>query len=201
MARIVSPVYARARVSSDDRGRKVGTQTAWSGQPQTLLVLKSTVHKNRLWVKLLLPFRPNASSGWVPRDQVVLGRTRYWVEVRVEDRRVAIYRSGKRTRSFGAVVGTPSTPTPEGLAALYERNRQADPGAFLGPWSLPLTVHSNVLENYGGGPGRVGIHGRSGASLSDPIGSARSHGCIRVNNGDISWMAGHVPPGTPVLIR
>jgi lipoprotein-anchoring transpeptidase ErfK/SrfK len=60
---------------------------------------------------------------------------------------------------------------------------------------------SNVLESYGGGPGRVGIHGRAGESLKDPLGSARSHGCVRVDNDQIAWMAAHVPAGTPVRIR
>jgi hypothetical protein len=104
-------------------------------------------------------------------------------------------------RSFRAVVGAPSTPTPLGLGAIYERNRQPDPGAFLGPWALSLTLLSNVLENYGGGPGRVAIHGRAGASLRDPLGSARSHGCIRVNNDDVRWMAARVPTGTPVRVK
>jgi hypothetical protein len=102
---------------------------------------------------------------------------------------------------FRAVVGAPATPTPRGLAAIYERNRQPDAAGFLGPWALPLTILSNVLENYGGGPGRVGIHGRAGASLLDSLGSARSHGCIRINNRHVSWLASHVPAGTPVLIR
>jgi lipoprotein-anchoring transpeptidase ErfK/SrfK len=60
---------------------------------------------------------------------------------------------------------------------------------------------SNVLENYGGGPGRVGIHGRAGASLLDPLGSARSHGCIRIDNHHVAWLAAHIPAGTPVRIR
>jgi hypothetical protein len=37
------------------------------------------------------------------------------------------------------------------------------------------TAYSDVLEDYGGGRGRVPIHGRSGAVLADPLGSARSH--------------------------
>jgi L,D-transpeptidase-like protein len=76
---------------------------------------------------------------------------------------------GRRVRRFRAVVGAPGTPTPLGLAAIYERNRQPNPGGFLGPWAMPLTIMSNVLENYGGSPGRVGIHGRAGASLLDPL--------------------------------
>jgi lipoprotein-anchoring transpeptidase ErfK/SrfK len=137
----------------------------------------------------------------VSRDWVAVRRTPYWIDVRVDARRVTVYRSGKRVRRFRAVVGAPATPTPLGLAAIYERNRQPDPGDFLGPWALPLTIMSNVLENYGGGPGRVGIHGRSGLSLRDPLGSARSHGCIRIGNDDVSWLATHVPAGTPVRIR
>jgi lipoprotein-anchoring transpeptidase ErfK/SrfK len=104
-------------------------------------------------------------------------------------------------RRFRAVVGKPSTPTPLGLFAVYERARQPDPDAFLGPWALHLTAHSNVLEDYGGGPGRVALHGRSGASLRDPLGTAASHGCVRVRNGDIRWLAKVAAPGTPVLIE
>jgi lipoprotein-anchoring transpeptidase ErfK/SrfK len=165
-----------------------------------LLVLDAATVGGREWVKLLLAKRPNGSAGWVPRDRVALDRTRYWVTVRVRSRRVTVYRDGKRVRHFRSVVGAPRTPTPIGLAAIYERNRQPDPQAFLGPWALSLTSLSNVLESYGGGPGRVAIHGRAGASLRDPLGSARSHGCVRVNNDAIRWMAGRLPAGTPVRV-
>jgi len=200
-ARIAAPTSARPRPGSRKRGVRVSTQTAWSGQPQVLLVLDAATRKGEDWVKVLLPVRPNGSSGWIPRDRVVLGRTPYWVDVRLGARRVTVYRNGKRARRFGAVIGAPGTPTPRGLAAIYERNRQPDSGAFLGPWALPLTAFSNVLESFGGGPGRVGIHGRSGASLNDPLGSARSHGCIRISNGPVSWMAAKLPAGTPVDIN
>jgi lipoprotein-anchoring transpeptidase ErfK/SrfK len=200
VARIVAPTFARARIKSAKRGWRVSTATAWSGQPQALLVLDAATVDGRDWVKLLLANRPNGSAGWVPRDRVSLGRTRYWVTIRVRTRRVTVHRNAKRVRRFRAVVGAPSTPTPRGLAAIYERNRQPDPGAFLGPWALSLTSLSNVLESFGGGPGRVAIHGRAGTSLRDPLGSARSHGCIRINNNDIRWIADRIPIGTPVRI-
>jgi lipoprotein-anchoring transpeptidase ErfK/SrfK len=134
----------------------------------------------------------------VPLDTVVLGHTAYWIDVATRARRVTVYRAGRRLVSFRAVVGAPATPTPLGLAAIYERNRQPDPNAFDGAWVLSLTALSGVLENFGGGPGRVGIHGRGSASLHDPLGSARSHGCIRITNADVSWLAARVPTGTPV---
>lgn len=201
VARIVTPTVARRRLDSTRHARRVSLDTVWSGQPQTLLVLDGATHDGHEWVKVLLPSRPNGSTGWVRRDDVKLGRSRYWIDVRTGTRRVTVYRDGKRVRRFRAVVGKRSTPTPHGLAAIYERNRQPNPRAFLGPWSIPLTVHSNVLKNFGGGPGRVAIHGRAGASLRDPLGSARSHGCVRVTNRDVSWLARVVPPGTPVRLR
>jgi lipoprotein-anchoring transpeptidase ErfK/SrfK len=96
-----------------------------------------------------------------------------------------------------AVVGKPGTPTPVGHFAIAERVRQG-PGSELGPWALHLTAHSNVLDDFGGGPGRVAIHGRAGPLLSDPLGSDRSHGCIRVASSEISWLAARVHEGTPV---
>jgi lipoprotein-anchoring transpeptidase ErfK/SrfK len=201
VARIVAPTFARARLKRPRPGWRVSTQTSWSAQPQQLLVLDSRTRDGREWIKVLLPERPNGAAGWVPRNRLVLGRTLYWIDVRTRSRRITVYRGGKRVRRFRAVVGAPGTPTPHGLAAIFERNRQPDPRAFLGPWALSLTIHSNVLESYGGGPGRVAIHGRAGASLRDPLGSARSHGCIRVDNGQVSWLAGKIPPGTPVRLR
>jgi lipoprotein-anchoring transpeptidase ErfK/SrfK len=201
IARVIAPTYARLFVGSAKHARRVQASTSWSHQPQVLLVLAATTRDGRDWVKVRLGDRPNTAAGWVPRDHVRLGHTTYWIEVRRHSRRVTIYRKGKRVRRFKAVIGKPTTPTPLGLAAIYERNRQPNAHQFLGPWALSLTAHSNVLESYGGGPGRVAIHGRAGASLRDPLGSARSHGCIRIANANVSWMAKHIPPGTPVRIR
>jgi lipoprotein-anchoring transpeptidase ErfK/SrfK len=163
-------------------------------------VLDSAERAGRVWLEVLLPIRPTGRSGWIPRDNVVLRRTRWWIDVRLRSRRVTVYRDGRWLRSVHAVVGAPRTPTPRGLAAIYERNPQPDPRAFLGPWALSLTALSHVLESYGGGPGRVAIHGRGGAALRDPLGSARSHGCIRVDSAAVDWLARRVPPGTPVRI-
>lgn len=201
VARIVVATNARLQLSSAKRVTRVGTQTAWSKQTQTLLVLDGAEQDGSRWVKVLLGSRPNGRTAWVKRDHVILNRSRYWVDVSTRQRRVTVYRDGRRMRSFRAVVGAPRTPTPHVLSAVYEINRQPNAKAFLGPWVVALTSHSDVLENYGGGPGRVAIHGRAGDSLRDPLGSARSHGCVRVNNADINYMARYVPAGTPVDLR
>jgi lipoprotein-anchoring transpeptidase ErfK/SrfK len=175
--------------------------SAWSGGAQQLLVLDRAWVDGARWVKLRLPTRPNNSKAWLPANRVKLIRNPWRVRVSLGRHRVTVLRAGRVLMRFRAVIGAPSTPTPKGLFAIYERVRQPDPSDFLGPYALHLTAHSNVLDNYGGGPGRVAIHGRSGASLLDPLGSSRSHGCIRIGNGWVSALARNLPLGTPVQIR
>ena len=101
------------------------------------------------------------------------------------------------------VVGKPSTPTPPGLFSIIGA-WPSSPNAFLGTWILPLTAHSDALQQFDGGDGTVGIHGRGGASLLDPLGSAASHGCIRVANASIDWLVRSIGvgalPGIPVQV-
>jgi lipoprotein-anchoring transpeptidase ErfK/SrfK len=201
IARVAAPAIARARPGAGRRVARVTPVTSWSGHAQSLLVLGSIERDGRPWVKVLLPVRPNRTAGWIPRNRVVLSDTPYWIELRLRSRVMTVHRGGRRVRRFRAVIGAPGTPTPRGLTAIYERNAQPSAGGFLGPWVLSLASFSNVLESFGGGPGRVGIHGRSGASLLDPLGSARSHGCIRVSNRQVRWLARHARPGTPVYVR
>lgn len=201
IATIVAATTAHTSLTGKSRSIAVSTSTSWSAEPQSLLVLDEAMKKGQLYLKVLLPNRPNGSSGWISRDKVTLQRTPYWIDVSTTGRRVTVYRRGKKVRSAPAVVGKAGTPTPHTLAAVYEVNRQPDPQAFLGPWALSLTAVSNVLQNFGGGPGRVAIHGRAGSSLLDPLGSARSHGCVRIPNADISWMARYLQAGTPVSLH
>ncbi len=200
MAGIVLSAEARSRPGAGRKVWRVGTQTSWSSESQVLLVLGSAIHDGRQWLRVLLPIRPDHTTGWIPRNNVVLLHTRYWVTVDKHARTVTVYGDGRQLHRYRAVIGKPATPTPDGLAAIWEKDPQPDPTAFLGPWALPLTVFSNVLFNFGGGPGRVAIHGRDGASLLDPIGTAASHGCIRIDNSPITWIAHHLPQGTPVQI-
>ena len=157
-------------------------------------------YKGKTWLRVALPDRPNGSSGWIREDFVRLSTSSWRVTINRATHLVTVYSNGRMLRSFSSVIGAPATPTPRGLYAIYEKLPQPNPKGFLGPWALHLTAFSNVLLNYGGGPGRVAIHGRDGASLADPLGSSRSHGCIRVDDPNIIWMARVVPLGTPVLI-
>ena len=180
---------------------RAGTRTPWGGDPTWLLVT-GCAHDpaGRHWLRVVLPVRPNGAAGWLRADFVLLRRTAYEVEISTGRAELAVYRAGRRVRRARAVVGAPGTPTPRGLFAVYDPIPQPRPNGFVGPWVIHLTAHSTVLENFGGGPGRVAVHGRGGVSLRVPLGSAASHGCVRVDNSVVAWLARTIPPGTPVRI-
>jgi hypothetical protein len=179
---------------------RLPTHASWGGGPHVLLVLDTRAFAGKTWLRVALPDRPNGSSGWIREDFVRLSTTPWRVTLNRAEHMVTVYRYGLKQRSFSSVIGAPATPTPSGLYAIYEKLAQPNPAGFLGPWALHLTAFSDVLLNYGGGPGRVAIHGRDGASLADPLGSSRSHGCIRIDDANVIWMAQVIPLGTPVLI-
>jgi len=197
-------VATAARTTPDRRSAvrmRLATATPWTRGPTTLLVLDDRRDaEGHRWLRVRLPLRPNDAAGWISEDVVRLQRNPWRVMVSTRRRTVAVMRAGRPVRVVRAVIGKPGTPTPHGRFAIYERARQANPSGFVGPWALHLTAHSNVLENFGGGAGRVAIHGRAGASLLDPLGSARSHGCVRVDSAFISRLARDLPLGTPVTI-
>ena len=202
---IVAKVVVRANVRAKPGAGKIvwkaNIETKWGHGPQQLLVLKRAFDKHgEAWLKVRLPIRPNGSAGWIRADFVRQRWTPWWIGISLHQRLVSVYRLGVLKRRFLAVVGAPATPTPLGLHAIYDPIRQDNPNGFLGPWALHLTAFSNVLDNYGGGPGRVAIHGRGGASLNDPLGTARSHGCIRIDNANVIRLQKRAVRGTPVSI-
>jgi lipoprotein-anchoring transpeptidase ErfK/SrfK len=67
-----------------------------------------------------------------------------------------------------------------------------------GPFALALSARSDVFQEFDGGPGQIGIHGRDG--LGGTLGTAASHGCIRLATADIDWLAARIAPGVPATI-
>jgi hypothetical protein len=202
VAKVLRTSAVRTRPRAD--ARRIGVardRTDYLHQGTRLIVLAARYDTlGRPWLQVQLPIRPNETAGWMLARDAVVGRTLWGIRVRLARRQLSVLYDGKTVRRVSVVVGTPATPTPRGTFAIYEVAPQKNPGAFTGPWALNLTGFSTVLENFGSGPGRVAIHGRSGASLNDPLGTARSHGCIRVDNATVEWLRRRLANGTPVRI-
>jgi lipoprotein-anchoring transpeptidase ErfK/SrfK len=201
VARIVIPTPARTAPRTGRVRTVIQKSAAGDGGPVVLLVLGARRARNGItWLRVLLPQRPNGISGWIDSNLVELARTPWRIDVSLRARTVSLLHHGRVLDTWRAVVGKPSTPTPPGLYAIYERVAQPSADDFLGTWALLLTAFSPVLHNFDGGPGEVAIHGRGGASLLDPLGSARSHGCIRIDNNAVDVLAADAAEGTPVQI-
>jgi lipoprotein-anchoring transpeptidase ErfK/SrfK len=200
VARLVAPTWARREPGKVPAVTKVSPLAEWGGGRVQYLVLRSRLVDGRRWLRVRLPERPNDAAGWIPADLTRDATTPWRIVVSTSAERVTVERDGRRVVAFPAVVGKPSTPTPHGLFAIDEPIRQPS-GSELGPWALFLTAHSRVLDDYGGGPGRIAIHGRAGPLLADPLGTAASHGCIRVPNARVRWLARIAINGTPVEVR
>jgi lipoprotein-anchoring transpeptidase ErfK/SrfK len=202
IAHLVAPVEARAAPAAGRTVTRVAPLATWNGGPVGLLVLAAqTAPDGQLWLRVRLPQRPNGASAWIPANMTRLTRTPWRIVVSIGKRTVALEREGTILHVYRAVVGAPGTRTPTGLFAVSERVSQPNPHSFYGPWVLLLTAYSNTLHHFAGGPGQISIHGRDGTSLQDPLGTARSHGCIRIDNTAITQLARVAIEGTPVIIR
>ncbi len=102
------------------------------------------------WIEVLLPGRPNGHTGWIRRRNTRLTSTPWHMVVVTSTRRVLVYRSGRLVRTFAAIVGKPSTPTPHG-EFFVEEAVQLGPGEVGGPYALALSARSTVLQEFAGG--------------------------------------------------
>ncbi len=149
------------------------------------------------WLQVMLPGRPDGSTGWIVQNATRKLTTGWRILVDLAARRVRVYLDGRTVRTFQAVVGKPSTPTPTGQF-FVEETVQMEPSQAGGPFALALSARSNVLQEFEGGPGQIAIHGRN--NLGGTLGAAESHGCIRLATASIDWLAARIGPGTPVMI-
>jgi L,D-transpeptidase catalytic domain len=170
-----------------------------TGERTTLPVIGQSLGPgSERWLRVMLPGRPNGSAGWIFQQGTRAAQTSWYVSVDLARRRVSVYRDGRIMRSFLAVVGKASTPTPTGRF-FVEETLQMSAGEPGGPFALALSARSNALQEFEGGPGQIALHGRDG--LGGTLGTAASHGCIRLRTTSIGWLAARIGPGVPVMIR
>lgn len=150
------------------------------------------------WLEVLLPIRPNGSTGYVRAADVNVVENPYRIDIALADHRLVVTKGDEVVADEPIGVGTESTPTPGGRYYIKELLQPPDPGGAYGPYAYGLSGFSNVLEEFNGGDGVIGIHGTNEPEL---IGTDVSHGCIRMSNEAITELAAVLPLGTPVHIE
>lgn len=149
------------------------------------------------WLQVLLPIRPNGSTGWIQAEHVSLSINPYRVEIDADEYRLSIFRYGEEQLSTTVAIGTGDTPTPIGQFYLIELLKPSNPDGAYGPYAYGLSGYSDTLESFNGGDGVIGIHG---TNQPEYLGQDVSHGCIRVANDVIIEMTKFLPLGTPVIV-
>ena len=143
-----------------------------------------------------------------PRTGVVDKRMRTAMVGRLvanlSQRKVRLIRNGKVAMTFPIAIGQPAYPTPTGE---YEINdKQVDPA-----WYPPASPWAAELSSIPPGPGNplgtrwigtsapaIGLHGTY-ADYS--VGTAASHGCMRMHIPDVEKLYDQVTIGMPISIR
>lgn len=146
------------------------------------------------WVQVLLPSKPNGSTGWMREDGLRTAVTPYVVRVHLKSMKLELERDGDAVGSWTIGIGKADTPTPTGRTFLL--GSITDKKQDFSPVILPLGTHSKTLDTFGGGPGTVAIHTWP---TTDVLGTATSHGCIRVPRDALDQLT-KVPLGTMVLV-
>jgi lipoprotein-anchoring transpeptidase ErfK/SrfK len=148
------------------------------------------------WDRILLPTRPNRSTGWIylGGGGLQTAYTPYRIDINLRNYRLTILDGGRRLGTWRVAEGARGTPTPTGrtfvLASLVTRQ------PTYTPLILPLGAHSDTLSTFGGGPGTVGLHGWPDRTV---FGHAVSHGCVRVPAAALRALS-RVPLGSSVMI-
>ena len=148
------------------------------------------------WDRVLLPTRPNRSTGWIylGGGGLQIAYSPYRVQINLATRRLTILDDGRPLGSWAVADGAASTPTPTGRTFLLASLAPRQP--TYSPLILPLGAHSDTLTSYGGGPGTVALHGWPDTAV---FGHAVSHGCVRVPPAALRVLS-RIPLGSPVTI-
>ena len=148
-------------------------------------------------VEVVLPVRPNGTTGWVDLDDVGLYVVDGLIRVDLSERQLTYEVDGVEMLRTEVGIGSVYNETPTGTFFVTDRVTLANPSSPWGPHALGLSARSDSITEYNGGDGIIGIHGTNNPSS---IGGNISLGCVRLPNDVITELHSMVPIGTPVVI-
>lgn len=189
-------VMAREQPTPDAPAVAAFDRVNAQGATQVFPLLDRATRSGRTWYRVRLPMRPNGTTGWIPSAAVQLGRTGYRIRIDLSAFHLTLFEGCERIDRFRIGIGTRDTPTPRGTFYLNSLLEPPDPDSVYGALAFGLSAYSHVITDWEGG-GIIGLHGTNDPSS---IGRQVSHGCIRMTNDAIRYLARTVPLGTPVEI-
>ncbi|MFP4553972.1 MAG: L,D-transpeptidase, partial [Actinomycetota bacterium] len=135
------------------------------------------------WVEVMLPVRPNGSTGWVSTDQVSLYSVDGEIHIDLSERWLTYVVDGVTVLETEVGVGSEHNRTPVGEFFVTDSVTLADPNSPWGPHALGLSARSDTITEFNGADGIIGIHGTNNPGS---IGGNISLGCVRLPNDKIT---------------
>ena len=195
---LLGPHVARRAPNGDARRIEAVAGRRPLTHVRTVLPVLGRGGRDGAWLRVRLPGRPNGHTGWIEAGRTRSTSTPWRIVVSLSRRRVIVFRSGRAVREFPAIVGKASTPTPRGSFFVEEALRLS-PSASGAPFALATSARSDALQEFDGGPGQIALHGTG--NLSGSLGTAASHGCVRLSRRAITWLARRIGAGVPLSIE
>jgi hypothetical protein len=149
------------------------------------------------WVEVMLPGRPNGSTGWVREKEVSLYVADSKIVIDLAERKLLYLVDGVEVLSTEVGIGSRYNETPTGHFFVTDSVSLDDPNGPWGPHALGLSARSQTITEFNGGDGIIGIHGTNNPGS---IGGDISLGCVRLPNEMITVLHALVPIGTRVEI-
>jgi len=193
-------IYTRGEIAVYDSPRAAEPWT--TVEPLTILgtvtVLSVVGEPVDGWAEVMLPMRPNGSTGWARTSDVWFYVADSEILVDLSDRHLTYLVDGVVVLETDVGIGSDYNQTPTGEYFVTDSVTLSNPNSAWGPHALGLSARSDTITSFYGGDGIIGIHGTNNPSS---IGANISHGCLRLPNEMITLLHEMVPVGTKVEIR
>ena len=150
------------------------------------------------WVELMLPIRPNGSTGWARADELSFYVADSRIVIDLGARRLTYLVDGVEVLSTDVGIGSDHNETPVGEFFVTDVVTVTRPNSPWGPHALGLSARSDTITEFNGGDGIIGIHGTNNPNS---IGGNISLGCVRLPNEMITKLHDMVPLGTRVEVK
>ncbi len=164
------------------------------GTPTVVSVLDDTVDG---WIEAMLPGRPNGATGWLRAEDLEIFTFDREVVIDLSDRVLTVITDGVANFQTEIAIGSDVSPTPTGTFFVTDAVELTRPRGPWGPFAFGLSARSDVVTEFAGGDGIIGIHG---TNQPWSIGEAASLGCVRLPNDVMAILWEIVAVGVKVTI-
>ena len=125
------------------------------------------------------------------------------LELNLSQRKVTLFRADQSVKSYPVAIGRPGWETPTGsykLETMYRNPKWINPftGELIPGGDVDNPLGRRWMGFWTDGHNWAGFHGTNSVAS---IGTAASHGCVRMFEKDIEELFERVAVGTPVTVK